>query len=225
MTHNHINQNHMATDIKAIIFDMDGILLDTESICNKTWEIAGKEWNLNNPLEAITRCRGTNKNDTKSILKEFYGTNFDADSYLARTSELFHQIEKTSGIPLMPYAKETLEYLAKKYRLALASSTREIVVREHLNAQNLLSYFETITTGDMVKHSKPDPEIYKLACNSLKLNPSECLSIEDSPNGIKSAVSAGIKTIMIPDTIQPTPEIKALAWQIYPNLKEMCTIL
>ncbi len=200
----------MLANIKAFIFDMDGVLLDTETICFKTWILAGKEFNV--PTEKIAelnkKCLGTNKNDTFCILKENFGSNFDSQKFMERTSELFKEIEKSDGIGLMPFAKEALTFLKEQnYRISLASSTRGIVVRRQLKEAGLLDFFETITTGDMVSHSKPDPEIYRLACQSLNLPPSKCIAVEDSPNGIKSAKSAGLSTVMIPDKIEPTTEI------------------
>ena len=209
--------------MKAIIFDMDGVILDSESICDVVWEMAAKEKNLEDSSKVINMCRGTNTNDTILILKDFYGEDFDAKWFLERTSELFHEVEFSKGIPLMPYAKESLEKLQGRYRIALASSTRGPTVKRQLGAHNLLSFFETMTTGEMVEHSKPDPEIYLMACKSLGLAPSECIAVEDSFNGIKSAHAAGMKCCMIPDKIQPTDEIRSLCDYICKDLKDFCS--
>lgn len=211
--------------IKAIIFDMDGVILDSESICDVVWEMAASEKGLTGSDEVINMCRGTNTNDTILILKDFYGPDFDAEWFLKRTSDLFHEVEFSKGIPLMPFAKETLEALKGKYRIALASSTRGPTVRRQLGAHNLLPYFETMTTGEMVEHSKPDPEIYLMACKSLGLEPGECLAVEDSFNGIKSARAAGMKCCMIPDKVQPTAEIRAMCDIVCENLRTMGTAL
>ena len=77
----------------------------------------------------------------------------------------------------------------------------------------------------MVIHSKPEPEIYTIACKSINENPENCIAIEDSPNGIKSAFSAGLKTIMVPDRINPTSEIEKLCWKIVPSLNQIKEIL
>lgn len=207
-------------EIKAVIFDMDGVILDSETICDVVWEMAAREKGLERSNEVINLCRGTNKNDTILILKDFYGADFDAEYFLNRSSELFHEVEFSKGIPLMPYAKEALEQLQKKYRIALASSTRGPTVRRQLGAHNLLEFFETMTTGEMVEHSKPDPEIYLMACKSLGLNPAECIAVEDSFNGIKSAHAAGMKCCMIPDKVQPTQEIKAMCNWVFTDLRE-----
>ena len=212
------------SEIKAVIFDMDGVILDSESICDRCWEIAAKEFDVCG-TDVINECRGTNKHDSAIIIRNHFGQQFDAEKFLARTSELFKEIENKSGVPLMPYAKEILDYLKSKYRIALASSTRGERVKNQLADAGLLDYFETLTTGDMVVHSKPDPEIYLMAVKSIGLRPEDCVAIEDSPNGLKSACAAGIKTILIPDRTPATEETIRMSWKNCKSLKDVESIL
>ena len=207
--------------IKGIIFDMDGVILDSETICDKTWAITQEEMEVTTDKDYINMCRGSNHNDTLQILHDVFGKDFDAEAFLERSIELFHMYEETQGIPLMPYAKQILEYLKPKYRLALASSTSGGAVKRQLTTAEVIDFFETRTTGEMVEHSKPDPEIYLMACRSLGLDPKECVAVEDSPNGIRSASKAGLKVVMVPDKIAPTPELEALCWKICPTLKSL----
>lgn len=212
-------------NIKAVIFDMDGVILDSESLCDRIWEGIAQEMDIPNINIAMNECRGRNTTDTKIILKKLYGQDFDSELFTNKSIAKFHETENTTGIPLLPYVKETLDYLKQKYRIALASSTKGETVRRQLNSVGVLSYFETLTTGDMVVHSKPDPEIYQMAYKSLNLGAEDCVAVEDSPNGIKSACAAGLRTIMIPDRIQPTEEIKPLLWNLCGSLKGLMEIL
>jgi len=212
-------------NIKGVIFDMDGILLDSESISDITWERAGKDFNIPMTIRILDKCRGSNKHDIIETLKNEFGQDFDANAFLAKTGEYYWQIEEENGISLMPYVKEILEYLQPHYRLALASSTGGISVAKQLTKTQIISYFDKRITGDMVTHSKPDPEIYLKACEIVGLKPEECVAIEDSPNGIRSAAAAGLTAIMVPDRIKPDEELKKLCFKVIPSLKGLEEIL
>ena len=212
-------------NIKAIIFDMDGVILDSESISDITWRKAAEEKGLSVNDEILNACRGSNKNDTIVTLKKYYGEDFDSEAFLERTSELFHEIEEKEGIPLLPYAKEILEYLKPRYRLALASSTRGPTVERQLRNAGVIDFFETRTTGEMVEHSKPNPEIYLMACKSIGMEPEECAAIEDSLNGIRSAHAAGLHPIMVIDKVQPTEEIRKMCDSIFDSLDGLKSVL
>lgn len=212
-------------EIKGIIFDMDGVLIDSESISDITWSLAAKDFNYPVSMEILNECRGTNKQDTYQIMKKHFGDEFPTEAFFKKTSEYFWKIDEEQGIPLMPFVKECLEYLSGKYELALASSTRQVSVEKLLTKNEIIDYFPRRMCGDMVTHSKPHPEIYQKACQLLGLKPEECAAVEDSPNGIKSAVAAGLKVIMVPDRIKPTEEIIPLCWKISNSLAELKTYL
>lgn len=208
--------------IKGFVFDMDGVLLDTESVCDRTWEIAAKDFGVNpkNAMRIISLCRGTNKKTSREIILRELGSDFDVDSFMKSTSEYFKKIESEEGISTKPYAKECLAYLKEKgYRLALASSTRQVVVERELKTAGLYDFFETVVCGDMVTNSKPDPEIYATAVKNLSLLPSECVAVEDSPNGLKSGKGAGLVTVMVPDRVGPNEETEKITDHIFDSLK------
>ncbi len=69
-----------------------------------------------------------------------------------------------------------------------------------------------------MKEGKPSPDVYTFACNELKLNPSECLAVEDSPNGVLSAYRAGLKVVMIPEFTQPDAELEEKLFAVKENL-------
>lgn len=226
MQHCNLVQSRFMDYISAVVFDMDGVLLDTERICRICWTRAARELGMADIERAYKACVGTNVNDTIEILKKQYGAEFDAHGFYSRTSDLFHDIEKEQGIPLMPSVKECLDTLrATRMRIAVASSTRTQTVHRQLKAAGLFDYFETITCGDTVVHSKPAPDIYLNACASLGLAPQSCIAVEDSPNGIRSAHSAGMKCIMVPDQIEPTDGIRKISFAVCQSLAEIPSVI
>ncbi len=208
--------------IKAFLFDMDGVLLDTETVCKITWERAAREFGIENIADAFRKCVGCNRNDTEIILKDYLKDKVEPKVFRERTSELFQVVENESGLNKMPYVDECLSSLKSKgFRIALASSTRAESVNRQLRNAGIIDFFETLTTGDLVEHSKPAPDIYLKAASSLSLLPEECVAVEDSPNGVRAAVAAGMKCIMVPDLIEPDDEMKKIAWRIVPSLKDI----
>lgn len=215
-------KNENDDGIKAVIFDMDGVLLDTEKVCKKTWEIAASEFKIGKIDEAFYKCVGTNRHDTEIILEKFLGDKISPEKFRERTSELFYVVENEQGLEKKPFVAECLSSLKSKgFRIALASSTRGESVRRQLKNAGIIDFFETLTTGDLVEHSKPAPDIYQKAALSLNLSPKECVAVEDSPNGVRAAVAAGIKCVMVPDLIQPDDEMRKIAWKILPSLKDL----
>ncbi len=200
--------------------------MDTESVCRECWKRAAVKYNLSNIENIFLQCVGRSRSDTERLLEQYLPSLEAAKNFREETSQLFSVVEEEEGLKKMAYVDYCLENLKNAgYRLALASSTRGVKVHPQLTNAGIHDYFETITTGDMVTHSKPDPEIYLKAASSLSLLPEECLAIEDSPNGVLSATAAGIKCIMVPDLIQPDSEMRDKAWKIFNNLKESADFL
>lgn len=212
-------------NIKTFIFDMDGVLLDTESLCKKCWRLAAEERGLKNVDEVYYKCVGQASQDTLRNLQDFFENqdkNFVAEEWYEYAKSFFFKVEESQGLEKMKGAEECLKRLSEKgCVLALASSTRRTSVERQLTRAGLIKYFKTLTCGDSVKHSKPDPEIYTKACASVGVLPQDCAAVEDSPNGVISAYRAGLKVIMIPDQIQPTDEIKKMCTAVLTSLDEL----
>ena len=81
-------------------------------------------------------------------------------------------------------------------------------------------YFDGIVCGDMVRYSKPDPEIYMKACELVGVNPEDAVAFEDAPAGIESAYRAGMKVVMVPDLVQPTEKVKSMLWEKWDTLAD-----
>ncbi len=204
---------------KAVIFDMDGVIFDSEAMVLACWKIIAETYGIPGIDEVFSRCIGTNSAETKRIIEDYYGEDFDYEHFREKASALFQEKTKEKGVPVKRGARELLSYLKiNGYRVGLATSTRRVRAEEELEQVGLLKYFETMVCGDMVTHSKPHPEIYELVCSKMGLDPSRTYAIEDSFHGVRAASAAGMKVIMVPDLIAPDKEIEALVWQIYPSL-------
>ena len=119
-----------------------------------------------------------------------------------------------------------MSYLKENgYKVALATATKPDRTKRYLQALDLYGYFDEIVCASMVSRGKPEPDIYVLAAEKLGLEPGECLALEDSQNGIKSASSAGCKTVMVPDLDGPTPEIQPLLYDVADGLTDVIRIL
>ncbi|MBR6771583.1 MAG: HAD family phosphatase [Lachnospiraceae bacterium] len=210
----------------AIVFDMDGVLFDTERIGCQCWEEVAREMKLGDLSEGMKGCIGLNQNDAEALMRKLYGKDFPFQDYKDTVRMLMKRRILEEGLPLKEGVVEILEYLtAQGYIVGLASSTSKESVMGHLDQSGLTDYFRTIITGDMVEHSKPMPDIYLKACTELGVTPVNAVAIEDSFNGIKSAYRAGMKPIMVPDMVEPTPEIEAMLYGKFYSLLDVMEYL
>ena len=207
---------------QAVVFDMDGVIFDTERLVIEFWKEVAKKHNIPNIEHTCIQCLGTNRVRTREIFLENYGADFPYDPYRAEVTELFDTHYKGVPLPTKPGIRELLNYLQEQdIKVGLASSTAQHLVRDEIGTAGLLPYFQTLVCGDMVEHSKPAPDIFLKACEILNADPTKSIAIEDSFNGIRSAHCAGMTPIMVPDQVQPTDEIRTLAFHVMPSLLDV----
>ena len=216
----------MDKEIKAVVFDMDGVLFDTEKLFLDTYKEVADEKGISYSEKAVLGCIGLNIKDTEALFKQEYGEDFPFGEYHAMCTERARSKIAEQGLPMKRGVSELLTYLKEEgYRIARASSTSRRGVLGHLDRAGITSFFEVIIGGDMIEHGKPEPDIYLRACEELGINPTDTLAIEDSPNGIRSAHAAGLRPIMVPDLIAPTPEIERLLYAKCKNLEDVKEML
>ncbi len=206
----------------TVVFDMDGILFDTERLCQDSWLAVAEEKGLPGMAEIFPQCIGLNANDSRRIVMNAYGEDFDYEGFRGQASVWFWDYIEKNGLPMKPGVRELLDWLKENgWTVGLASSTRRSSVLNHLEQAGIRDYFSTVITGDMVEHSKPQPDIYLMACRELGADPEETYAIEDSPNGIRSAHAAGMIPLMVPDMIAPDEEMRRLSSCIFKDLFEV----
>ena len=152
-------------------------------------------------------------------LKGFFGEDFDYRKVHDKRIELMDKFISKNGIESKPGAAEFLGFLKQNgYRVALATATAPERTKKYLSALGLYDYFDEIVCASMVAKGKPEPDIYLYAAEKLGLAPENCIALEDSLNGIKSASSAGCKTVMVPDLDRPSAEAIPLLYGVADNL-------
>ena len=210
----------------AVVFDMDGVIFDSERCVMACWDEIALRHNLGDFHPVFRACLGTTRKEAREIMRKMRGEDFPAEDFMAEASVIYQSRYAHGNLPLKPYVRELLGFLKQTgIPVVLASSTRRETVARELTEAGLIDYFRALVCGDMVSKGKPDPEIYLLACQTLGTPPAEAFAIEDSFNGIRSASSAGLRTLMVPDLVEPTEEIRALCLEVFSSLREVLDYL
>lgn len=198
--------------LRALLFDVDGTLADTERdghrvAFNAAFVEAGLDWRWSVSLYGELLAVTGGKERIRYYL-ERYNTAFQAPGNLsefvaglhAAKNRIYTRMLANGEIPLRPGVKRLLqEARAQGVRLAIATTTTPVNVLallEHSLAPDAASWFDVIAAGDIVSAKKPAPDIYHYALQELKLRPEECIAFEDSENGLKSSLGAGLRTVV-----------------------------
>ena len=207
--------------IDSVIFDMDGLMFDTERVWATLWEPALATLGLSYKEGLDVAARGTAGDTMRAVLRRFYGENCDTDAII---EALHAQAEKAfqAPPPKKPGLDEILTWLdAQHIPMAVASSSRVHVIEGNLNNWGLAHYFKALVSGQQVKHSKPDPEIFLLAAEKLGTIPAHTLVLEDSYNGVRAGAAGGFVTVMVPDLLPADDEMRGLYTMECASLNEV----
>ena len=186
--------------IKAVIFDMDGVLIDTEKYYIQLGMDITKEMGYEIPREVFLSMRSLNRKFSKPMLLEKYGEDFDFEYFHAERRKRLRAILESRGIEKKPDMERASSYLSQI---------------------GVLEKFDRILSVSNVKNGKPMPDVYLEACRQLEKEPSECIAVEDSPVGVRSAYAAGLRVVMVPDLTQPEEEIQPFLSGVAQRLPEV----
>jgi beta-phosphoglucomutase len=183
---------------EAVIFDWDGTLADTRKVIVLAFQQTLREINCTVSNEYIERRIGIGAADTFRELLRSAKMQFDEElikHLVERKSQL--EIDLTDQVKLFPGARELLEALKGKVKMALASMNNRSVIIHLLKAKDLEKYFNAVLTAESISHSKPNPEIFLKSASKLKAIPEKCVVIEDSIFGVKAAKSANMGCVAV----------------------------
>lgn len=200
---------------KAVIFDMDGVLIDSEPL----WKIAMEE-----AFHSVG-CMITKKDFQKTVglridevitywYQEVGWERLSVKDVENLIVQKMIALIEDNGVPL-PGVIDTLEYLkSKNIKLGLGTSSYNVLIEAVLNTLGISSVFDVVHSAEDEEFGKPHPAVYLTVAQELGVSPSKCLVIEDSFNGIISALSARMTVVCIPEkTHTPDPKIEVANYQ------------
>ena len=214
----------MALD--AVAFDMDGLLLDSERLYQTAFREACEAQGLPFDEASYLEIICTPDAEARTILRAAYGAAFPLEAVLHAAAERYRSRVEREPVPLKPGVRALLEVLAaRNIPRAVVTSTARDFARHKLRLAGLLEAFAFVVGGDDTARNKPAPEPYLLACARFGLPPERCLALEDSENGVRSALAAGLRVVQIPDLKAPSADVLRLGHAVLGSLAEVAALL
>lgn len=205
----------------AVVFDLDGVLIESERV----WDTARKElvrdrggtWDDG----ATTDMMGMSSKEWSSYMHDRLSVPMDPaeinDAVVEGVASAYE-----AHLPLLPRAVETVRELATRWPLGVASSSNRPLIELVLERAGLRACFDAIVSSEEVEHGKPAPDVYVAAARRLDVEPDDCVAVEDSTNGIKAAVAAGMRTIAVPNReLPPDDDVLKTAAVVVSSLAEV----
>ncbi len=203
---------------------MDGLIFDTEPLYRDVIIAAASDGGLEITHKFHHTTIGLSAEAFRAALSDRFGSGFDFDGFWAAASRRFYEMA-ASQLRLKAGVVELLDTLdAVRLPRAIATSSSHEDVQHHLAAHGLLDRFDAIVARGDYARGKPNPDPFFRAAERLGVEPTRCMALEDSYNGVRAANNAGMMTIMVPDLLAPTAEMEMLCVCIAKDLHEVCNL-
>ena len=205
----------------AVVFDLDGILVDSEH----TWrdakrdlvEATGGTWKE----EATVKMLGMSSTEWSEYVHDDLGVPLDPPEISRRVAERMVELYR-EDLPLLPGAVEAVRRLEGRWPLGLATSSNREVIETFVELTGLADAFETTISTEEVRAGKPSPAVYLEAAKRLGVDPAASVAVEDSTNGIRAGLEAGMRVIAIPnEQFPPDPQVLARVPVVLHSLDEL----
>jgi HAD superfamily hydrolase (TIGR01509 family) len=207
--------------IQAVVFDLDGVLLQSEEVWDAVRERYVVDHGGRYDEQVQGAMMGMSAPEWSRYLHEEAGVWEDPEDInrgvVARMLEAYRR-----ELPLLPGAVAAVRRAAAAFPLGLASSSNREIFEEVLELAGIADCFQATVSAEEVEHGKPAPDVYLEAARRLHVTRERCTAVEDSQAGIRSAKSAGMRVVAIPNaTYPPAEETLALADAVVPSLDEL----
>ena len=216
----------MSSQLKAVVFDMDGVVIDSEfthysAICEAMGEGATASFE-----QFLEHCTGRDEVYAMSRMAELSGMNFlpiDLPKWGVQKGKAYARLVGEHARPI-PGSVELVLSVARELPVGLATGSRRHDVESAfpvLAGGALNGVFSVIVTSSDVDAPKPDPQTYEKAVEELGVSATQCWAVEDSPNGIRSASTAGLRVIGVLGTNDRQDLLDAGAERLVEDLRDL----
>ena len=192
----------MVREFDAIIFDLDGVICYTDEYHYRAWKAIADNNGIPFDRTINNRLRGVSRMASLEIILEKSACPFsdaEKEALAAQKNEIYKQLlSEMTPDDLPKEVKRTLDTLREKqYLLAIGSSSKNAPFI--LQQIGLGGYFDAVSDGNNITHSKPDPEVFLKAAQMLNVAPSRCRVVEDAVSGAQAAHAGGMKAACVGD--------------------------
>lgn len=207
--------------IAAVVFDLDGVLLDSESawvrVKREFTEESGGHWEDRAQWEML----GMSSTEWSRYMHDELGVPVAPERISAEVADRVVELYR-EHLPLLPGATDAVRSLGAEWPLGLASSSNRNVIDLVLDLMGVAEDFRATVSSEEVERGKPAPDVYLEAARCLGVDPGDCVAIEDSANGIRSARAAEMRVVAVPnEDFPPEPDVQALAALVLDSLEQL----
>ena len=207
--------------IEAVVFDLDGVLLDTEELWDEARREIAEEQGARWRPDAQRAMMGMSSPEWSRYMHDVIGLHDPperiSEEVVERLAELYRR-----QLPLIDGAVEAVRRIGARWPLGIASSSNRPLIDLFLELTGTQGLFRATVSSEEVAQGKPAPDVYLEAAKRLEVAPERCAAIEDSENGIRSASSAEMRIVAIPNRVfPPDPEALSLADVVLDSLDEL----
>jgi HAD superfamily hydrolase (TIGR01509 family) len=204
--------------IDGVTFDLDGVLVDSEPL----WEDVRRRFAVTHggrwEADAQRTMMGMSSGEWAQFMRQRLGVDLPEREIVAGVVDDM-AARYRDGVPLLPGAVDAVRRMAARWPLGLASSANRPLIDIVLATTGLDVYFAATVSSEEVPRGKPAPDVYLEVSRRLGVDPSHGAAIEDSTNGLLSALAAGVRVIAVPRVdFPPDPEVLAQADAAIPDL-------
>jgi len=201
---------------QALVLDMDGLMIDSERLYFEAEREMAARYGRTIRDHELWPLMGRKPIEGMRLFRDIIGAQTPAEELLEWRNRLMRE-KMAHGLQPMPGLRELIAAFAGRLKMAVATGAQREFLDLALAVLDIRDCFSILQTADDIARGKPDPQIYRLACQSLGLPAAECLVLEDAANGVLAAKAAGCPVIAVPNDYTQGQDFSSADW-VEPDL-------